>query len=99
MVCLDIKNKLFRSGIEFPVTWLSDVLHCSKTKAHNIIYRKQKYISEEDLTRLCLKLNCPLTELYVWDPNSGYQLPKEHLITSNLRTKGIRSTPVNMVKL
>ncbi|MBL7772513.1 MAG: hypothetical protein JNM95_06625 [Chitinophagaceae bacterium] len=89
MVCLDIKHKLFCSGIEFPVTWLSDILRCSKTKAHNIIYRKQKFLSEEDMTRLCLEFNCSPNELYVWDASSNYHIPKDHSINSSIRTKEV----------
>lgn len=80
MLRLELKRKLLSNGVYAPNTWIMKTLRCSKSKAHKILNGKLKCINPEDLTRICVKLQCKPDDLFIWDTKSRVKLPEEHTL-------------------
>ena len=66
MLRLKIKEAILSRGHVYPLTWLMKHAGFGQTKAFNLLNNKQNSIHIEDMTRLCLLLQCTPNDLMYW---------------------------------
>ena len=84
MLKLKLKEILLAQGKKSPQAWLQENCKLTKTKANNLINHKQKSIAFEDLSRICIALECTPDELFWWDNSKKLKVAEWHPLSSKL---------------
>ncbi len=66
MLKLKIKEVILSRGHVYPHKWLKKHAGFGQGKAFNLLNNKQNSINMEDMTRLCLLLQCTPNDLLYW---------------------------------
>jgi putative transcriptional regulator len=84
MLKLKLKEVLLLQGKKHPVAWLQEYCNLNYKKAYNLVHNKQKSIAFEDLSKICMVLECTPDDLYWWDNSSKLKVLEWHPCSSKL---------------
>jgi putative transcriptional regulator len=86
MLKLKLKQVLLSQGRQHPIAWLQKNCNLGFKKAYNLVNNKQKSIAFEDLSKICIVLECTPDELFWWDDTKKKRLHEWHPIKAKLIT-------------
>ena len=78
MLKFKLKQVLLAQGKKNPQAWLQKFCNINQSKAHNLINNKQKSIAFEDLSKICMVLECSPNDLFWWDNSSKMKVADFH---------------------
>ena len=84
MLKLKLKEILLAQGKKSPQAWLQENCNLTKIKAHNLINHKQKSIAFEDLSRICIALECTPDALFWFDNSKKLKVMEWHPLSFKL---------------
>ena len=67
MLKLKLKEILLAQGKKSPQAWLQENCKLTRMKAYKLVNHKQKSIAYDDLSRICIALECTPDALFWWD--------------------------------
>ena len=84
MLKLKLKEILLAQGKKSPQAWLQENCKLTRMKAYKLVNHKQKSIAYDDLSRICIALECTPDALFWWDNSKKLKVMEWHPLTTKL---------------
>ncbi len=84
MLHFKLKHVMQANGIIYPHAWLMRNCGFTPNKASKILNGKQQTLSANDLSFLCMALNCTPNDLLYWEQTKRYHVGEAHPLLTQL---------------